>query len=295
MDRAQLPLNALRAFEAAARHLNITRAALELCVSQGAVSHQIAALEQRLGVILFRRQSRGLILTDEGRALVPVLSDMFDRIGGVLDLYADGKLRSVITVSVVGSFAVGWLLDRLDGFTQKYPHIDVRLQTNNNVPDLIGDGLDFAIRFGDGAWHSTHSEKIIDAPLTPLCTPAVAARLSHPEKLAQERLLRSYRADEWPRWFAAANVTPPPLKGPIFDNSALMVTAAIAGHGIALAPALLFEKELCTGRLARPFPLDVNCGAYWLTRAMNRQDTEAMQSFRAWLMDEAKGEEGRNG
>ena len=287
MDRAQLPLNALRAFEAAARHLNITRAALELCVSQGAVSHQIAALEQRLGVALFRRQSRGLILTDEGRALVPVLSDMFDRVGATLDLYADGKLRAVVTVSVVGSFAVGWLLGRLDDFSQKYPHIDVRIQTNNNVPDLIGDGLDFAIRFGDGAWHSTHSEKIIAAPLTPLCMPAIAPRLTSAEALTHERLLRSYRADEWPRWFAAAGVTPPPFKGPIFDNSALMVSAAMAGHGIALAPAILFEKELRTGRLTQPFALTVDCGAYWLTRAMNRNDSEAMQCFRAWLMVEA--------
>lgn len=286
MDRAQLPLNALRAFEAAARHLNITRAAQELCVSQGAVSHQITALEQKLGVMLFRRQSRGLLLTDEGRALVPVLSDMFDRIGSMLDLYTDGKLRSVITISVVGSFAIGWLFDRLDDFTQKYPHIDVRIQTNNNVPDLIGDGLDFAIRFGDGAWHSTHSEKIMDAPLTPLCAPATASRLSAPDALLGESLLRSYRADEWPRWFTAAQLTPPPIKGPIFDNSALMVAAAIAGHGIALAPAILFEKELRTGRLVQPFALEVDCGSYWLTRAMNRNDNEAMHCFRSWLTQE---------
>src|SRR3954463_10868517 len=105
MDRAQLPLNALRAFEAAARHLNFTRAAIELCVSQGAVSHQVAALEERLGTPLFRRLPRGLALTDEGQALVPTVADAFDRIGATLDLYADGRLREVLNVGVVGTFA----------------------------------------------------------------------------------------------------------------------------------------------------------------------------------------------
>ena len=116
MDRAHLPLNALRAFEAAARHLNFTRAGLELCVSQGAVSHQVALLEERLGVPLFRRLPRGLALTDEGHALVPVVADAFDRIGVTLDRYADGRLREVLTLGVVGTFAAGWLLRRLERF-----------------------------------------------------------------------------------------------------------------------------------------------------------------------------------
>src|SRR3546814_7436331 len=136
MDRAQLPLNALRAFEAAARHLNFTRAAIELCVSQGAVSHHVAQLERRLGVRLFHRLPRGLSLTDEGRALVPVLAEAFDRVGATLDQYAGGRFREVLKVGVVGTFATGWLLPRLDAFARAHPAIDLRISTNNNRVDL---------------------------------------------------------------------------------------------------------------------------------------------------------------
>lgn len=287
MDRAQLPLNALRAFEAAARHLNFTRAANELCVSQGAVSHQVALLERRLGTPLFRRLSRGIMLTDEGQALVPVVRDAFDRIGASLDRYAGGRMTEVLTVGVVGTFAVGWLLERLDRFTQAHPHIDLRVMTNNNRVDLAGEGLDLAIRFGDGAWHGTHAERIMEAALTPLCTPMIAERLHGPEALGRENLLRSYRADEWPRWFAAVGLDCPPLRGPVFDSSALMIAPALAGRGVALAPAQMFENELAAERLVRPFPTEVNCGGYWLTRTMSRQDTPAMRAFREWLIQAA--------
>ena len=287
MDRARLPLNALRAFEAAARHLNFTRAAIELRVSQGAVSHQVAALEHRLGTPLFRRLPRGLALTDEGQALVPVLADAFERIGATLDLYAGGHLRAVLTVGVVGTFAVGWLFDRIDGFAVAHPHVDLRLMTNNNRVDLAGEGLDFAIRFGDGAWHATHADPVMAAPMTPLCAPAIAERLGAPAHLCRETLLRSYRADEWTRWFEATGVRPPPLKGTIFDSSALMIASAIAGHGVALAPAAMFERDLRAGRLVRPFAAEVECGRYWLTRPMARPDTPAMRDFRDWLKQAA--------
>ena len=209
MDRSQLPLNALRAFEAAARHLNFTRAAIELCVGQGAVSHQVKALEDRLGTPLFRRLPRGLALTDEGIALVPVVRDAFDRIGGTLDRFSEGRFREVLTIGAVGTFATGWLLPRLPEFLHLHPEIDLRLLTNNNRVDLAGEGLDLAIRFGDGAWHGTHAEPILEAPLTPLCAPAVAARIADPTDLAREPLLRSYRAEEWPRWFATAGTALP--------------------------------------------------------------------------------------
>lgn len=286
MDRAQLPLNALRAFEAAARHLNFTRAAVELCVSQGAVSHQVAQLEARLGVTLFRRLPRGLALTDEGQALVPVLVDAFDRIGAVLDRYSDGRLREVLTLGVVGSFAAGWLLPRLDAFRRACPQVDLRVMTNNNRVDLAGEGLDLAIRFGDGAWHGVHAEPILTAPLTALCAPAIAERLSGPGDLGRETLLRSYRSDEWPRWFAAAGAEAPALRGPMFDNSVLMVAAAVAGQGVALAPVALFGSELSTERLVRPFHAEVITGRYWLTRLHSRADTSAMAVFRRWLVDE---------
>lgn len=283
MDRAQLPLNALRAFEASARHLNFTRAAIELCVSQGAVSHQVAQLETRLGVRLFRRLPRGLALTSEGQALAPMLEESFDRIGATLDRYAGGRLREVLTVGVVGTFATGWLLPRMDDFRRALPDIDLRLMTNNNRVDLAGEGLDMAIRYGDGAWHGTHADLILAAPLTPLCAPAVAARLSELADLTRETLLRSYRADEWPRWFEAAGAASPPLRGPVFDSSAIMVAAAEAGAGVALAPAAMFSRELTTERLVRPFAADVTLGGYWLTRLRSRAETDVMRAFRVWL------------
>jgi LysR family transcriptional regulator of beta-lactamase len=283
MDRAQLPLNALRAFEAAARHLNFTKAAIELCVSQGAVSQQVAQLEARLGAPLFRRLPRGLMLTDEGRALLPVMGDALDRIGAMLGRIEGGRPREILNLGVVGTFAGGWLLDRLDDFARACPHVDLRIMTNNNRVDLAGEGLDLAIRFGDGAWHGTHAEPILRAPLAPLCTPDMAARLSDPASLARETLLRSYRADEWPRWFAAAGTPCPPLRGPVFDSSILMVQAALRGLGIALAPPALFDHELRTGQLVQPFAASVGLGGYWLTRLMSRPDSPAMADFRAWL------------
>jgi len=288
MERAQLPLNALRAFEAAARHLNFTRAAIELCVSQGAVSHQVAALEDRLGVPLFRRLPRGLALTDEGQALVPAVADAFDRIGATLDLYADGRLREVLNVGVVGTFAAGWLLRRLEDFSRNHPRVDLRLMTNNNRVDLAGEGLDFAIRFGNGAWHGVHAEPILQAPLSPLCSPIIADRLTEPSALSRETLLRSYRADEWPLWFELAGAPCPSLHGPVFDTSLAMVAAAQAGHGVALAPPLMFADDLIAGRLVQPFPTEILTGGYWLTRLMSRKDTPAMTAFRLWLAEAAK-------
>ncbi|WP_404340062.1 LysR family transcriptional regulator [Sphingomonas sp. MMS12-HWE2-04] len=289
MDRPHLPLNALRAFEAAARHLSFTRAGLELCVSQGAVSHQVKALEERLGVPLFRRLPRGLALTDEGLALIPVVRDAFDRVGATLDRFAEGRFREVLTLGVVGTFAVGWLLERLPDFTHQHPQVDLRLLTNNNRVDLAGEGLDFAIRFGDGAWHGTHAAPILDAGLTPLCAPALAAGLRTPADLALQPLLRSYRADEWPRWFAAAGApAPPAVRGPVFDSSPTMAAAAMAGLGIALLPPAMFARELAAERLLRPFATDLAAGSYWLTRLHSRADTPAMAAFRAWIVAAAK-------
>lgn len=283
MDRPQLPLNALRAFEASARHLSFTRAGLELCVSQGAVSHQVKALEDRLGVRLFRRLPRGLALTDEGLALVPTVRDSFDRIGVTLERFSGGRFRETMTLAVVGTFAIGWLLPQLHDFLERHPEVDLRLFTNNNRVDLAGEGLDLAIRFGDGAWHGTPAEPILDAPLTPLCAPAVAARLSGPEDLAGETLLRSYRAEEWMRWFERAEVPCPPLRGPVFDSSPIIASAAAVGLGVGLLPAAMFGAELATGRLVRPFTLEVDAGRYWLTRLTSRVDSAAMAAFRAWV------------
>ncbi|HEX5184049.1 MAG TPA: LysR family transcriptional regulator [Allosphingosinicella sp.] len=287
-SRPLLPLNALRAFEASARHSSFTKAGLELCVSQAAISHQIRALEERLGVTLFRRLPRGVVLTDEGAALVPTLTEAFDRIGGTLALFSGGRYREVLSVGVVGTFAAGWLLPRLERFNAAYPGIDLRLFTNNNRVDLAGEGLDCAIRFGDGAWHGTEAVPILNAALSPLCAPALARRLAAPADLLRETLLRSYRPDEWPSWFLAAGVPPPAIHGPVFDSSPTMALAATAGAGIALLPAALFEGALASERLVRPFAVEIDAGTYWLTRLRSRAETGAMQAFRRWLEQEAE-------
>ncbi len=289
-SRPLLPLNALRAFEASARHLSFTKAGLELCVSQAAISHQIRALEERLGVTLFRRLPRGVVLTDEGAALVPTLTESFDRIGGTLALFSGGRYREVLTVGVVGTFAAGWLMPRLQRFHATHPGIDLRLFTNNNRVDLAGEGLDCAIRFGDGAWHGTEAVPILKTALTPLCAPALARRLAAPADLLRETLLRSYRPDEWPSWFLAAGVPPPPIHGPVFDSSPTMALAATSGAGVALLPAAMFEGALTAERLVRPFAIEIDAGTYWLTRLRSRSETGAMQAFRLWLEQEANGQ-----
>ena len=283
-----LPLNALRAFEASARHLSFTRAGAELNVTQAAVSAQVRNLEARLGVALFRRLPRGLALTDEGQALLPMVSESFARIVTMLDQFRGGRWREPLTLAVVATFAVGWLMPRLERFRHEHPFVDLKLLTNNNKVDLAGEGLDYAIRFGDGTWHGTHAEALLDAPLAPMCTPAIAARLTRPEDLLAETLLRSYRSDEWRLWFASAGVSgpPSPLRGPVFDSSIALAAAAAQGAGVALLPARLFQHELDAGRLVRPFEAQAHTGRYWLTRLHSRTPSPAMAQFRQWLLRE---------
>ena len=284
---ASVSLNSLRAFEAAARHLSFTRAGLELSVTQAAISHQVKALEERLGVSLFRRTSRGLVLTDEGGALLPALSEAFERLSQTLAQFETGAFKEVLTVSAVGTFAVGWLMERLDGFRVEHPFIDLRLLTNNNKVDLAGESLDYAIRYGDGAWHGTVAEFLLAAPITPLCSPRTAERLQSPEDLKMFPLLRSYRQQDWPLWLSEAGVSDIVARGPLFDSSHVMVQAAIQGAGVALAPALMFGRELREERLAQPFSIEVEAGGYWLTRLHSRTPTAAMTAFREWLMGAA--------
>jgi LysR family transcriptional regulator of beta-lactamase len=288
MIRPYLPLNGLRAFEAAARHLSFTRAAIELSVTPAALSHQVKALEDRLGRPLFRRIPRGLALTDEGAALLPVLRDALDRIADALARLAPGAPREIVSVGAVGTFAVGWLLPRLARFHSENPGVEVRLSTNNNRVDIAEEGLDFAIRFGDGAWHATDCAHLMDAPLTPLCTPELATRLGAPDALLGEVLLRSYRAEDWASWLRSAGVDHPPLTGPVFDSARVMVDAALRGGGVALAPPAMFEAELEHGRLVRPFAIEVPGGAYWLTWLKSRDASEGALAFQRWIVEEAR-------
>lgn len=288
MARSILPLNALRAFEASARHRSFTKAALELNVTQAAISHHVKALEERLGARLFHRSPRGLMLSDEGVALVPALSESFERIGRLLDRFESGRVREVLSIGAVGTFAVGWLMPRLAAFREAHPFVELRLLTNNNRVDLAAEGLDGTILFGDGSWHGAEAERLFDAPLAPLAAPELARRLRDPRDLAGETLLRSYRVQDWPAWFEAAGLADAiEARGPVFDASLTMVQAALQGEGVALAPPAMFERDLADGRLVQPFPIGVETGAYWLVTLRHKAQSAAMRSFRTWLLEAA--------
>lgn len=285
MLRSHLPLNALRAFEASARHLNFTRAAIELCVTQAAVSHQVKSLEAQLNVTLFKRLPRGLMLTSEGETLLPVVRESFDRIAQTLSQFEGGHYREVLTVGAVGTFAVGWLLPRLPDFHARYPFIDLRLSTHNNRVDVAAEGLDYAVRFGAGAWHGTDAFQLLEAPLTVLCVPHLAEQLRTPADLLKHTLLRSYRADEWSLWFQAAGLPADTLvpRSIVFDSSLAMMESALQGIGVALAPALMFSRQLQSDAIRQPFDIGISTGSYWLTRLQSRAETPAMLAFKGWL------------
>lgn len=287
MVRQFLPLNGLRAFEASARHLSFTRAAIELCVTQAAVSQQVKGLEKRLGVALFQRLPRGLKITAEGEALLPTVTSSFDQMATTLDRIEAGQVRELLFLGVVGTFAVGWLLPRLAAFQKRHPFIDVRVSTNNNRVDMAAEGLDFAIRFGQGSWHGTDAFRLFEAPLSPLCTPKLAETLKEPADLMDATLLRSYRADEWSTWFAAAGVSPAAQvnAGIVFDTSLGMMEAALQGLGVALAPPSMFSRHLASGAVMQPFPVTISLGSYWLTRLQSKPQTSAMQAFSDWLFE----------
>ncbi|MQB39304.1 LysR family transcriptional regulator [Agrobacterium tumefaciens] len=287
MVRQFLPLNGLRAFEASARHLSFTRAAIELCVTQAAVSQQVKGLEKRLGVALFQRLPRGLKITAEGEALLPTVTSSFDQMATTLDRIEAGQVRELLFLGVVGTFAVGWLLPRLQAFQKQHPFIDVRVSTNNNRVDMAAEGLDFAIRFGQGSWHGTDAFRLFEAPLSPLCTPKLAETLKTPTDLMEATLLRSYRADEWSNWFAAAGVTPAAQvnAGIVFDTSLGMMEAALQGLGVALAPPSMFSRHLASGAIIQPFPVTISLGSYWLTRLQSKPPTPAMQAFSDWMFE----------
>lgn len=284
MDRPQLPLNALRAFEVAARHLNLTRAAIELCVTQAALSHQIRGLEERLGVTLFRRVPRGLVLTEEGVMLAPVLSRTFDEMSDTLDRFALGQYHETINLGVVSSFATEWLMPRLADFQRLHPSIDLRLHSNNNRVDLAGEGLDMAIRFGDGSWHGTAATYLLSAPMTVVCSPEWAARIINVQDLLDAPLLRSYRTSEWEQWFAVHDLRAPQLRGPVFDTSLAIAQMAQRSYGIGLVPVPLFQDWITRGLLIRPFPTTIEAGDYWLTRLHATPETAGQMAFREWLL-----------
>lgn len=287
MTRSYIPLNSLRAFEAAARHLSFTHAAIELNVTHSAISQHVKSLEQQLNCQLFVRVSRGLMLTTEGENLLPVLNDSFDRIAGMLDRFANKQAQEKLKVGVVGTFATGMLFPQLEDFRRRYPHIDLHLSTHNNRVDPAAEGLDYTIRYGGGAWHGTEAVWLCSAPMAPLCTPDIAAGLKVPADMLKYTLLRSYRRDEWAIWMQAQGEQPPAPthRVMVFDSSVTMLEAAQAGVGIAIAPVTMFSHLINGERIVQPFATQIDLGSYWLTRLQSRAETPAMREFAQWLVE----------
>jgi LysR family transcriptional regulator of beta-lactamase len=275
-------LNHLHAFAVTARHLNMTRAADELCVTQAAVSHQIKALEGQVGRPLFLRTSRGLQLSDEGARIAAAVQQGFAQIEAALALLDESTPPQRFTLAVVGTYLHGFLLERLSDFQARYPAIDLRIQTHNNKLDLATETVDAAIRFGDGAWLRAEALPLQAAPMAVLCAPGLEVHV--PQDLRRCTLLRSYRTDDWAAWARAAKCTPLNPRGPQFDSSVLMVQAAMAGGGVALAPASMFRRELASGLLVQPFATEVDVGRYWLTRSLGRDAQPAYDVLRDWLV-----------
>jgi len=269
MGRRLPPLNALRAFEAAARHLSLSRAADELSVTPAAVSHQIRTLEDHLGVALFRRDGRSLLLTDAGQACLPGIREGFERLASAIDEIDSLGMVGVLTVSVAPSFAAKWLVPRLDRFQVRHPEIDVRVSASMQVTDFSRDDVDLAIRYGAGRYPDLVVEKLLEESVFPVCSPGLLKEkgpIDTPEALRSHTLLHDDSPDNdescptWAMWLKAAGVEMDASRGPRFNQSSLVIEAAALGKGVALAKATLAAADLAEGRLVKPFPVNAPVG-----------------------------------
>ncbi len=292
------PLNALRVFEAAARHLSFTKAAEELHVTPGAVSQQIKALEDFLQTPVFRRQKRALLLTDEAQASLPVLREGFDKLveaGEILSRKADaGRL----TVSVAPSFASKWLVPRLDKFQEAHPDIDVWVSADMNVVDFAVDDVDIAIRYGPGRYAGLVTEHLMAEKIIPVCSPALLSGdnpIKRPQDLVHHTLLHDSGNDKdpgcpnWPMWLKAAGVDHKTGdRGLKFNQSSLVIEAAVAGKGVALAKAALALADLEAARLVIPFDLTTPTEfSYYVVHPPSKSSSPAVKAFKNWVLSEA--------
>jgi LysR family transcriptional regulator, glycine cleavage system transcriptional activator len=299
MPRKLPPLNALRAFEAAARHLSFTKAAEELHVTQAAISHQVKALEQHLGLALFRRLNRRLVLTESGQLYLPVLRDAFDAIAvGTGRLGQDGD-GGALHVSVLPSFAAKWLLPRMSRFRDRHPDIDVMVSANNKLIDFADDTFEMAIRYGQGHYPGLRTDRLLDDSVFPVCSPKLldgACPLRAPADLKHHTLLHDEvsRLDEspdWRSWLQAAGVDGVDWRrGPGFSDSSMVIEAAAAGQGVALGHRWLAAADLESGRVVVPFgPVIPSKFAYYLVSPEALAERRRVRLFREWLLDEAEG------
>jgi LysR family transcriptional regulator, glycine cleavage system transcriptional activator len=299
MDRRLPPLNALRAFEAAARHLSLTRAAAELHVTPAAVSHQVKGLEAYLGVKLFRRANRSLLLTDAGQACLPGLHDGFDRLAEAIEAVRAWDESGPFTVTVPPSFGAKWLVTRLDRFSQKHPGYDVRLDASMRLVDLMREGVDIAVRYGAGRYEGMRVDRLMDEVAIPVCSPRLLEgdnSLREPADLCRNTLLHHtapYQDDsypDWRMWLQAAGVGACDLgRGPTFSVASMAVQAAIDGQGVALVGDVLVADDIAAGRLVRPFELSFPVHfAYYIVSPLVTAERPRVVAFREWLLEEAQ-------
>jgi len=289
--KALPPLNAVRAFEAAARHLSFTKAAQELSVTQAAVSHQVKALEERLGVRLFQRRHRSLLLTVEGQRYFPEVQRAFELLRDATARIAREESKGVFTLSTISSFAARWLVPRLGKFVAAHPDIDLRLATSQRLTDFAREQVDAAIRYGAGDYPGLAATLLMTEELYPVCSPDLIARLPlrKPEDLRHHTLLHDDGVEEWAQWLAAADVTGVNNdQGHWYRDSSLLLQAAIAGQGVALGRSVLAAEEIAAGRLVRPFDWSLpSTNAYYFVCPKSSMHRGKVVAFREWLLAEA--------
>jgi LysR family glycine cleavage system transcriptional activator len=301
------PLNALKVFEAAARHLSFTKAADELHVTPGAVSQQIKSLEDYIGSRLFRRTKRALLLTDAAQASLPILREAFDKLeeaSRILTARGDSKR---LTVSVAPSLAAKWLVPRLDRFHERMPEVEVWISADMEVVDFAVDDVDLAIRYGGGRYPGLETELLMEESILPVCSPRLltgARPLKAPQDLAHHPLLHDGSPDQedlgatnWAMWLKAAGVADVDAKrGAKFNQSSLVIEAAVAGKGVALAKQAIALADLEAGRLVAPFDLTTPSSfSYYLVHPASKSRNAAVKAFKKWLHEEAAASNGAAG
>ncbi len=281
-------MQALRAFEATARSGSLTRAAEQLHLTHGAVSHQIKALEGELGVALLERAGRGVRLTDAGERFAARVKAALAELGEALREVAEGRNPRQLRITVLPSFAARWLLPRIGRFIAAHREIDVDVRASNGLADFKRDDLDIGIRHGFGDWPGLVVEKLMDDVYFPVCSPRIAGGVpKRPADLARYTLLRS-EGEPWQPWFAAAGLDwPEPARGSIFSDSSHTMHAAIEGQGIALARVSLLGNDLATGALVKPFAIEIaSAKSHYLVYPPRLRDAPKVKLFRAWLFEE---------
>jgi LysR family glycine cleavage system transcriptional activator len=291
MPRRLPALNALKAFEAAARHESFTRAAEELCVTQGAVSHQVKALEQELGVKLFNRERQRLLITQAGRDYLAVIRDAFDRIALGTERLVQRQTSGALTISTSPDFAAKWLVYRLGRFAEAHPAIDLRVSATMHHVDFAREEVDLAVRHGDGDWPGLHVERLSAEQLFAVCSPKLLGgrRLGKPADVLQFPLLHLDTQGAWSRWLEAAGLGDADVShGPVLNRASMLIDAAVDGQGVALARTTLAAWDLLNGRLVRPFDVTLRLSkTYWIVCPEATAMLPKVKSARAWLIAEA--------